>query len=75
MSVYDRGTGAPLVIVPGIQGRWEYLRPALDALAESFRVIGVQIEDRRIVDGRLDASSHLDLLADLIIETLDARGV
>ncbi len=75
MSVYDRGTGAPLVIVPGIQGRWEYLRPTLDALAESFRVIGVQIDDRRIVDGRLDASSHLDLLADLIIETLDARGI
>ncbi|MGE0703739.1 MAG: alpha/beta fold hydrolase [Vicinamibacterales bacterium] len=75
MSVYDRGTGAPLVVVPGIQGSWEYLRPTLDALAESFRVIGVPIDDRRVVRGRLDDSRRLDVLAGLLGETLDARGI
>ena len=39
MQIIDRGTGAPIVMIPGIQGRWEYMRPAIDALAESFRVI------------------------------------
>ena len=30
---YERyGSGPPLVLIPGIQGRWEYLRPAIDAL-------------------------------------------
>jgi pimeloyl-ACP methyl ester carboxylesterase len=32
------GAGAPLVLVPGLQGRWEWMRPAIDALARSFRV-------------------------------------
>jgi len=75
MTVYDRGTGAPLVVVPGIQGRWEYLRPTLDALAESFRVIAVPIDDRRVIRGRLDESRRLDVLAGLVGETLDTKGL
>ena len=39
MGVIDRGSGIPLVLVPGIQGRWEYLGPAVEALAASFRVV------------------------------------
>ena len=33
------GSGPPLVLVPGIQGRWEWMRPAVRALAGRFRVI------------------------------------
>ena len=35
----DRGAGLPLVLVPGIQGRWEWMQPAVDALAARCRVI------------------------------------
>jgi pimeloyl-ACP methyl ester carboxylesterase len=35
----DVGHGPPLVLVPGIQARWEWLRPAVDALAADFRVL------------------------------------
>lgn len=35
----DRGAGPPLVLVPGVQGRWEWMRPAVDALAARCRVI------------------------------------
>jgi pimeloyl-ACP methyl ester carboxylesterase len=35
----DIGTGPPLVLVPGLQGRWEWMRPAVDALARRFRVL------------------------------------
>jgi pimeloyl-ACP methyl ester carboxylesterase len=35
----DRGAGAPLVLIPGIQGRWEWMLPAVDALAARCRVI------------------------------------
>jgi len=35
----DIGQGPPLVLIPGIQGRWEYMRPAVDALATSFRTL------------------------------------
>lgn len=39
MQIVDRGSGPPLVLIPGLQGRWEYLRPAVDALSSSFRVL------------------------------------
>ena len=35
----DRGAGPPLVLVPGIQGRWEWMLPAVDALAARCRVV------------------------------------
>ena len=35
----DRGTGVPVVLIPGIQGRWEWMHPAVDAFAAQTRVI------------------------------------
>jgi pimeloyl-ACP methyl ester carboxylesterase len=37
--MFDRGSGSPLVIVPGVQGRWEWMRPALHELQKRFRTI------------------------------------
>jgi pimeloyl-ACP methyl ester carboxylesterase len=39
MFTVEHGSGAPLIFIPGLQGRWEYLRPAIDALSQSHRVI------------------------------------
>jgi pimeloyl-ACP methyl ester carboxylesterase len=33
------GTATPLVLVPGIQGRWEWMMPAIDALEQRHRVL------------------------------------
>lgn len=41
----DRGTGTPIVLMPGIQGRWEWLAPTVDALAERCRVITFSLCD------------------------------
>jgi pimeloyl-ACP methyl ester carboxylesterase len=35
----EQGNGPPLVLIPGIPGPWQYVRPAVDALATSFRVL------------------------------------
>ena len=35
----DHGSGIPIVLVPGIQGRWEWMQRAVDALATQNRVI------------------------------------
>lgn len=35
----DTGSGPPVVVIPGVQGRWEWMAPAIDALAERCRVI------------------------------------
>lgn len=36
--MFNAGSGPPLVVVPGLQGRWEWFRPALEALAGRCRV-------------------------------------
>jgi pimeloyl-ACP methyl ester carboxylesterase len=69
-SIFDRGRGTPVVLVPGIQGRWEYLRPALDALAESFRVIAFPLSE-----GRGSRGPGLDALSDQLAAVLDDRGL
>ena len=43
MSVFDRGSGPPVVVVPGLQGRWEWARPALRRLASTCRAISYSL--------------------------------
>jgi pimeloyl-ACP methyl ester carboxylesterase len=75
MDIVDRGSGPPLVLIPGLQGRWEYLRPAVDALASCFRVLTFSLGDH----GRLEAGatweSGLDGYADQVAAVMDAAGV
>ncbi|MEN3339835.1 MAG: hypothetical protein V7647_3511 [Acidobacteriota bacterium] len=37
--MFDHGTGPPLIVIPGIQGRWEWLRPTLRELQKRCRTI------------------------------------
>ncbi len=75
MNIIDRGSGPSLVLVPGIQGRWEYLRPAVDALASSFRVLTFPLCGERASGARLDAARGFDEYADQVEEVLDDRRV
>ena len=43
----DIGTGTPVVLIPGLQGRWEWMRPAVEALAKRHRVISFSLCDER----------------------------
>ncbi|MES1255962.1 MAG: hypothetical protein ABUS56_10165, partial [Acidobacteriota bacterium] len=51
MQLVDEGSGPALVLVPGIQGRWEYLRPAIAALAPGFRVLTFSLADEPSAGG------------------------
>lgn len=46
-GIVDRGTGTPIVLIPGLQGRWEWMRPTVDALAKHHRVITFSLCDER----------------------------
>ena len=37
--MFDKGSGPPLIVVPGIQGRWEWLKPVLLELSARYRTI------------------------------------
>jgi 3-oxoadipate enol-lactonase len=39
LGMYDHGSGTPLIVVPGIQGRWEWLAPGLRELQSHFRTL------------------------------------
>lgn len=59
----DIGNGPPLVFIPGMQGRWEWMRPAVEALARQFRVLSFSLAgdpgSRQRVDQRLGFDSFV----------------
>ena len=67
----EHGHGAPLVLIPGIQGRWEYMRPAVDALSRYFRVITFALCGERSSTHRFDASLGLDSYVQQVRSVLD----
>jgi pimeloyl-ACP methyl ester carboxylesterase len=75
MRVVERGSGPPLVLVPSLQGRWEYLRRAVDALAVRNRVMTFSLCDERGWELPSGASATLDDFAHQIDLVLDASGV
>ena len=75
MSLIEVGKGPPLVLIPGIQGRPEYLRPAIDALATSFRTLTFPLCGERGCDAPLDPALGIDNDARQIAEVLDRSGV
>lgn len=69
---FDRGGGPPLVVVPGLQGRWEWSKPALGALARRCRTISYSlcgdIGSGRRLDAALGFENYLRQLDDLLDE-------
>jgi pimeloyl-ACP methyl ester carboxylesterase len=41
--MFDQGHGPPVVVVPGLQGRWEWAKPALLELARTCRAISYSL--------------------------------
>ena len=68
MDFIDRGHGPALVLIPGLQGRWEYLRPAVDALSRSFRVLTFSL-------GAGDLDDCADRVADVLAQAQVERAV
>jgi pimeloyl-ACP methyl ester carboxylesterase len=75
MDVVERGHGTPLVIIPGIQGRWEYMRPAVDALARHFRVLTFSLPGERHSGWRHNRARGFDDFVDQIDAVLDAANL
>ena len=75
MKIVDVGAGAPVVIVPGIQGRWEWMKPAVAALAERCRVLTFSLADEPTCGGRFDPETGFDCYVDQIREALDQAHV
>ncbi len=79
----DVGNGPPLVLIPGLQGRWEWMRPTVNALARTFRVLSFTLAgdwgSRVKFDERLGFDNFIvqidRVLDDAGIESADFCGV
>lgn len=75
MQVIERGSGTPLVFIPGLQGRWEYARITVEALARHFRVITSSLCDEPSAGAEFDRAGGLDAYGNHIKTIMDAAGV
>jgi len=64
MQIIDCGSGPPLVLIPGLQGRWEYHRLAVEALSSCFRVLTFSLE-----------GDDLDGYAEQVGRVLSEKGI
>lgn len=75
MRMIDRGGGTPVVVIPGVQGRWEWMMPAIDALAQRCRVITFSLADEPSCGGRFDESRGFSCYVEQVREALDTAGL
>lgn len=75
MQIVDLGTGPPVVVIPGIQGRWEWMKPGLDALAERCRVVTFSLADERGCGARFDARTGFSCYVEQVRSAMDQAGL
>jgi pimeloyl-ACP methyl ester carboxylesterase len=74
-GIVDRGRGTPIVLIPGLQGRWEWMRPTVDALARHHRVITFSLCDERSSPFPCDPEKGFDNFLEQVDLALDRAGV
>jgi len=75
MRIVDIGSGAPVVIVPGVQGRWEWMKTGIDALASRCRVVTFSLADEPSCGGRFDPDHGFDSYVDQVSQAMDQAGL
>lgn len=73
--MFDEGTGPPVVVIPGIQGRWEWMRPALAELRKRCRTIGYSLCGDFGSGVKIDPSLGFDNYLRQLDRVLDEAGI
>ncbi len=71
----DVGTGPPLLLIPGIQGRWEWMELAVAALSREFRVIASSLPGEPGSNTVLDGEQGFDGFIGYVDALLDATNI
>ena len=71
----DQGSGIPVVLIPGIQGRWEWMAPTVDALAARCRVLSFSLADEPSSGFAFAGGDVVDAYVSQIDEALDRAAV
>ena len=71
--MFEVGSGPPLVLIPGIQGRWEWMKPSIDALAKDWRVVTCSLPGEP--GSGADLNGSFDAFVRHVDSMLDAAGM
>lgn len=71
----DIGSGTPIVLIPGLQGRWEWMRPAVEALAKHHRVISFSLCDERTSPFPCDPAKAFENYVAQVATAMDRAGL
>src|SRR4051812_39372177 len=75
VRMFDEGSGAALVLIQPLQGRWEWMRPALVALSKYARVISYSLRGDLGSGGRMDPAQGFDAFTRQLEEVLEQTGL
>jgi len=75
LKVVDLGSGPPIVVIPGIQGRWEWMKPGIEALAATCRVITFSLADEPTCRAAFDEATGFDCYVEQVQQALNLAGL
>ena len=75
MQIVDIGAGPALMLIPGIQGRWEYVRSAVESLASAFRVVTFPLCDEPSSGFPFDPTGGFDNYVQQVKGALEQLGI
>lgn len=75
MNIIDRGSGEPIVVIPGVQGRWEWMTPGVDALARRGRVVTFSLADEPSSATDFDKVAGFWNYVEQVKKALDQSGI
>jgi len=73
--MFDEGSGPPLIVIPGVQGRWEWMQPALRTLARSCRTVSYSLAGRDGTRSHTDAARAFDGYLRQVDEVFERSGI
>jgi len=71
----DVGSGDPIVLIPGLQGRWEWARAAVEALARDHRVVSFSLCDEPGSGFPCDGARGFDNYVTQVATAMDRAGI
>ncbi len=62
-------------MIPGIQGRWEWMKPGIEALAARCRVVTYSLCDEPSCEGSFDEATGFECYVEQVREAIDQAGI
>jgi pimeloyl-ACP methyl ester carboxylesterase len=75
MEMFDKGSGTTVVVVQPLQGRWQWMRRFLEALARRCRVITYTLAGDFGADRSLDRAAGFEAYVRQLEDVIDRAGV